>query len=157
MKQWHYVFVHNIDPYITVRRKSYDFEFFNLPLTKAFFHENILIFNKYHKRIYFENYLYNYYNSHLLYFLLSNKLKGFGYFYHNIYYRFFKSFRFESDYYTIGKRRTIMRISLRPWEWKSNQFVHGYNLKWDVPMELYKGDVRRTYWWENVIPNNRVM
>jgi hypothetical protein len=157
MKQWHYVFVHNLDPCITVRRKSYDFSFFDLPATNAFFNENILLFNKYNKKIYFENYLFNYYNSQLVFYLIRNKLKGYRYFYHNYYYKIFKSFRFESDFYTIGQRKTIFRLSLRPWEWKSHQFIHGYNLKWDVPMELYKGDFRKVYWWENVISTKRVL
>ena len=46
MKQWHYIFVHNLDPYMTIRRKYYDFAFFEQPATKAFFNENVLLFNK---------------------------------------------------------------------------------------------------------------
>lgn len=157
MRQWHYVFVHNLDPFISIRRKNYDFEFLNKPITRALMDENILIFHKYHKRVYMQNYIYNYYNHQLLYFLIKDKLRGFRYFYHNLYFRFFKAFKFESDFFTIGKRKSILRLSARPWEWQSSLFVHGYNLKWDVPMELYKGDYRRNYFIENIIPTNNVL
>lgn len=157
MRQWHYLFIHNLDPFIAIRRKNYDFEFLNSPITRAMMDENIIVYNKYHKRLYFENYLYNYYNHQFLYFFVKDKLKGFKYCYHNLYFRFFKAFKFESNFFTIGKRKSIFRISARPWEWKSSQFVHGYNLKWDIPMELYKGDYRRSYMYENVIPTNRIL
>lgn len=157
MRQFHYLFMHNVDPYLAMRRKFYDFEFFNQHVTQAFLDEKIIIFHKYHKRIFFENYLYNFYNSQLLYFFINQKLKGYKYYYHNIYYRFFKAFKFESDFYTIGKRKTIFKLSTRPWEWQSNQFVHGYNLKWDIPMELYKGDYRKIYYYEHVVKTKNIL
>ncbi len=157
MRQWHYLFLHNLDPFISIRRKAYDFAFLNTPITRALMDENIIVYHKYHKRVYMQNYLFNYYNQQFLYFFIQEKLKGFKYIYHNIYFRFFKGFKFESDFFTIGKRKSVFRLSARPWEWQSNIFIHGYNLKWDIPMELYKGDYRRTYFHENVIPTNRVL
>lgn len=157
MRQWHYVFVHNLDPLISIRRKNYDFEFLNTPVIRAMMDENIIVFHKYHKIVCMQNYLYNYYNHQFLYFLIKDKLKGLKYFYHNLYFRFFKAFKFESDFFTIGKKKSILTLGARPWEWRSSLFVHGYNLKWDVPMELYKGDYRRTYYIENIIPTDKVL
>jgi len=157
MRQWHYAFIHYLDPYISIRRKNYDFEFLNTTITRALMDENVIVYNKYHKRLYMQNYIYNYYNHQLLNMFIKDKLKGFKFFYHNLYFRYVKAFKFESDFYTIGKRKSIFRLGARPWEWRSSLFVHGYNLKWDVPMELYKGDYRRTYFFEHIIPTNRIL
>lgn len=64
-------------------------------------------------------------------------------------YRPFLSFKFSIDGYAMGQRRYRLSWSRPGWEYTSKLKYHGFNLKWDVPNELYKGDLSRPYLDEN--------
>jgi hypothetical protein len=57
----------------------------------------------------------------------------------------FIAFKFSLDYYALGKQRYFSKYSAPGWEYKSRVKYQGFNLKWDVPSELYKGDLRKDY------------
>jgi hypothetical protein len=49
------------NPYISIRKENYDFEYFSQPITRALLEENIIFFHKYNKIVRVEQHLYNLY------------------------------------------------------------------------------------------------
>lgn len=71
LRQWDRTFKKNSDPFISVRKESYDFEYFSLPMTRALLDENVIFFHKYNKHLYIEQYIQNYYIEEAI-----DKVKG---------------------------------------------------------------------------------
>jgi len=66
-------------------------------------------------------------------------------YYYKGYYRHFVAFRFNLNYYAMGSRRSKYRILPAPWENEKGQYIHGLSPKWDIPLELYKGNFTFLY------------
>lgn len=139
-KQWKSINKKYNDPHIKVRRDFSDWEYFSLPLTRAMLNENILLCHKYNKQVEMEQYIYNYF-VFITYDLFKIKKLGrniFSILYFYLVYSPFYAFKFSIDYFAIGQRKQLLRHVSTGHEMEVNQWMHGTNLKWDIPTELYK-------------------
>jgi hypothetical protein len=140
MKQWRHIYNVFSNAWIGIRRKLYDNQFIQLPLTRALLEEGILFEHKYHKRVAMEHYIYFKFLLILFRSLKNEQIKtSFWKPFYFQYYNVVEAYRFNSNWYTIGNKKSIGFYDKLGWEWEANEWIHGINLKWDVPDELYKG------------------
>jgi hypothetical protein len=135
---------HGLDSFISIRKESTDYVFFQQNITKALFDENIYFYHKYNKQVHLEQKIHIAYLKVFLYPQFKTKLTYLQKIY-STYYSFIKSYRFSSDGFNMGRLRYHSFFLRLPWEFESNLKYHGYNLKWDVPQELYKGNLQSDY------------
>lgn len=57
----------------------------------------------------------------------------------------FDAFVFKWNFITIGYTPNISGLFRDKLEYTSKKIFHGYNIKYDVPMELYKGKINDSY------------
>ena len=72
----------------------------------------------------------------------SIKAKGFLNQFYFIYYSIFKSFVFSLNFLAIGNKNYFIQAFKTNEDYTSGLYIHGSNMKYDVPSELYKGDTR---------------
>ena len=150
LHQWHQLYKKNPSHYLSIRKDAYDYDFFHVPIVKAFQDLGIIYFHKYNQ-IVLQSHEINFmllkaisflqsgkYNTKLL---LEEKFSRWKKLYYSTYYTHFKTFQFSSNYFSMGNRRSRTRYLQIPWEYENNLFVHGVSPKWDIPLELYKGNL----------------
>jgi hypothetical protein len=152
LEQWHKIYLKHEQPYIGIRRYDYDIEYLTQPVTQALFDENVTFFNKYFKRVHFEQYVMNIFNILAIEHLKKKRINSF---YKKVYYKWyfkpFVSFIFNIDYYTIGKIKYKITYFREGWDFSSKDWIWGTNMKWDVPDELYKGNNYQNF----ILPNGQ--
>jgi hypothetical protein len=149
MIQWDKIFNKHSNSWVEIRRNAYDNEWFIQPITLAMLDENIIFYNKYFKRVHFEQHIFNHLNRYALTQIMYKKMSNiFEKVYFYLYYRPFLAFIFNIDYYTIGKIRHNNYLFKQGWEYSSKDWIWGSNLKWDVPDELYKGNQNQSFYYE---------
>jgi hypothetical protein len=144
-RQWANVFNNFNEPYIGIRRKSYDWEFLNLPLTQALLDEGVIIVNKYNKRVHAEQYISYHFMSLVEKYLKKNKVNSLYRRLRMTYYNIIKGFKFSTNFYVMGQKKYLL-IPIEGPTLPENEFIYGLNLKWDVPIELYKSKTHESYW-----------
>jgi hypothetical protein len=149
LKQWVKIFMKHNDPYIGIRRESYDFEYLRQPITVALFEENLTFYNKYFKRVHFEHYIMNAFNNVAFEQMYKEKINSpWKKLYFNWYFYPFKGFKFSIDHYAIGQKKYLFSLGREGWDYSSKDWVWGSNLKWDVPNELYKGNNIQSFYFK---------
>jgi hypothetical protein len=142
LNQWRDLSVRYIDTFISIRKRNIDGRYFERPMTQAMLDECILFFHKYNKQVRLEQYVYRYV-------VFENLQKKYKFsilerIYYTFYYWPVHTFNFSSDGLSMGQSRTFTRFGAAPWEHSKNLKYHGYNPKYDVPMELYKGKLNHS-------------
>lgn len=147
LKQWKRLFNQHDDPYIILRRLVYDQQYTMQPTTIALLDENITYWNKYTQRVSYEHYIYHGLLEQVLREQRQVKLNTlFKRLYSKFYYSVFKSFIFGIDYWSIGKKKYKYMVAAGYTEFSSREYLYGLNLKWDVPLELYKGEYNKRFY-----------
>lgn len=138
------------ETFLTIRKRIRDHEYFRQSITKAMLDENIILFEQYFKKVIPHQYLYGRYLSREKELLKKKMLNIFSYPYY-IYYSFMKAVNFRLSVISIGNRPYFMAPLKPGQEYTSNLYRNGYNIKYDVPNELYKGNtiVTKNYSFEN--------
>jgi hypothetical protein len=153
LKQWYHLITrHGTDTYLSIRKEPIDYLYFQQPITKALFDENILLYHKYNKQVHFEQHIYISCIKDLKK-DFGKRLKGFEKL-KGLYFHLFKAFRFSNDGLNMGRLRRWGYMNRNPWEYDNKLVYHGYNTKWDVPQELYKGNLDSSYYIELFKYNN---
>jgi hypothetical protein len=145
LKQWEFLISkHGIKASLGIRKEVTDYNYLDLPITKALFDENILLYHKYNKQVQLEQHIYIKFLKFYLKGKYDKKFTVLQRFY-GVYYSAIKAYKFSNDGINIGRYRRILYIMYPPWEFTGKLKYHGYNLKWDVPHELYKGNLESEY------------
>lgn len=145
INQWAKLIHFKNQPEINIRRRIVDFEYFKQDITQAFLESNILTYERYNKKVFPSQVVYSYF------FLISKKLFFINHFL-SLYsklkftkFSIFDAFVFRIDFFTIGSKPYFISYNRPGLEYPKKLFYWGYNIKYDVPMELYKGNVDRVW------------
>lgn len=149
LNQWYKFSLKYDDACLFLRKKPIYFEYFRQPITLAMLDENIVLFNKYTNKVSLEQNIYRTYLYPKMASMKHKKNQWQRLYY--MYYRYCIAFKFAIDFWQIGFRKALTTYFVEGQDKDSSKFVHGYNLKWDIPMELYKGNFQRNYYLDNFI------
>jgi hypothetical protein len=135
---------YHYNTFLAIRKDPVDFIYFQQPITKALLDENILFYHKYNKKVFFEQVIYIKFLRYVLTPIFERKFNILQKLY-SIYYSNIKSFKFSNNGINMGRERRLFYFGRDGWEFENKLKFHGYNLKWDVPHELYKGNLDSPY------------
>ena len=141
IKQWNYIRKSNSNVEINLKKRTRDYEYFNQDITKAMLQENIISYQRYHEKVTMSSSFYNIYLHSLNSTFEKNHFNSITKKISSIWYSYMKAYVFCYNYMTIGTKN-YMNFNLKNGEdySYSKKFI-GYNIKYDVPMELYKGSM----------------
>eukprot|EP00340_Litonotus_pictus_P001740 CAMPEP_0170516388 /NCGR_PEP_ID=MMETSP0209-20121228/2614_1 /TAXON_ID=665100 ORGANISM="Litonotus pictus, Strain P1" /NCGR_SAMPLE_ID=MMETSP0209 /ASSEMBLY_ACC=CAM_ASM_000301 /LENGTH=425 /DNA_ID=CAMNT_0010801253 /DNA_START=918 /DNA_END=2195 /DNA_ORIENTATION=+ len=141
INQWRKLISWDTEPELNLRKRKYDFDYLRQDITLAMLEENILIYERYNQKVKTHGFLYNYYFEEAAKSMIANK---FTYPFKRVMflkYSIFDAFVFRLNFMSIGKKPYLTSMFMKGEEYKINKWLHGYNIKYDVPMELYKGQI----------------
>lgn len=150
INQWSSFIKNNPDkPELNIRKSPVDHIYFSQDITKALIEENIILHHRYNSIVRPYQYLYTKFISNETeqlnrkYFKYNKFKKALKY----CYYYISKSFLFKYNCVSIGRKRYLIYYTKPGSEYSGNVYRYGYNIKYDVPMELYKGNINSTYFY----------
>lgn len=132
------------DPSLQIRNSPEYFDYFKQDITHALLEEGIIKYIRYHSKVSFADYIHTKYirnemeNSFSLI-----KSKGMFNTIHFYWYRIFNCFLFSISTLSVGPQPYIFEPVKSGDNYSSKLYLHGLDYKYDVPMELYKGNIIR--------------
>lgn len=131
---------------LKIRHTVYDYDYLRQDITQALMESNIIFYERYTKLVKYQNYFYRNFNYLFVRLFKANHFNSISKKLKFKKFSIFDAFVFRLNFITIGYRRYYYFWFKTAEEYEKFQKYHGYNIKYDVPMELYKGDLSRIYY-----------
>lgn len=129
---------HPSETFLAIRKRQMDHEYFRQEITKAMLDENLILFERYFKKVIPQHFIYGKYFSMEKEFLKKKMLNAFRFPIY-VYFCLMKASYFRYSILSIGNRAYFFAPLKEGSEYTWVKYRHGYNIKYDVPNELYKG------------------